>query len=349
MPLKLSILIDTYNHEKYIDAAIRSVLAQEGLGQTELDIIVVDDGSTDKTGEIVQSFVDKLRYYRKPNGGQASAFNFGIPLCQGDVICFLDGDDWWYPNKLRAVKEVFERNPAVCAVGHSFREADEVAGDSVIVGPATLINIDFSLPNSIDLFHKFCCCLGTSRLAMRRSAARAVLVIPQELVFEADEYMFTLLPCIGQVIILPDALTYYRIHGANLYQGSRSLAPTHKDNSRLWKRAAIYGCLAKQLPVELAKRGSDLLLINRLLGPVEVQASRLKLMTRGGTPLENFRSERRAAAVDERSDSLNSRIVLWMSLGLAIMLPPKCYFRIREIYSGLLRRGRSRSVARGSA
>src|SRR5262245_53510314 len=103
MSLSVSVLIDTFNHEKYIAAAIRSVLSQGGVDVTALDVIVIDDGSTDRTGEIVQSFGEALRYYRKPNGGQASAFNFGIPLCRADIICFLDGDDWWHPRKLRMV------------------------------------------------------------------------------------------------------------------------------------------------------------------------------------------------------------------------------------------------------
>src|SRR5262249_41520764 len=128
MSISLSVLIDTYNHEKYIEAAIKSVLAQEGLGNKPLEIVVIDDGSTDKTAEIVRSFGSVLRYYYKPNGGQASAFNFGIPLCHGEIICFLDGDDWWHPHKLKAVLRVFEENAGLCGVGHAIEEVDEIGG-----------------------------------------------------------------------------------------------------------------------------------------------------------------------------------------------------------------------------
>src|SRR6478736_5172049 len=106
-PNSVSVLIDTYNHEKYIGTAIRSVLQQEELGDTALEIIVVDDGSTDRSEEVIRSFGKLVRYYYKPNGGQASAFNFGIPLCSGEIICFLDGDDWWHPKKVRTVLEAF--------------------------------------------------------------------------------------------------------------------------------------------------------------------------------------------------------------------------------------------------
>src|SRR6185369_7828041 len=117
----------------------------------------------------------------------------------------------------------------------------------------------------------------------------------EKLVFEADEYMFTLLPTMGEVVILPEALTFYRIHGNNLFQGSRARPLEYKVDERLVKRASIYECLSKRLPVELRKRGFDGALLDILMGPVEVEASRLKLRTSGGSVFENFRSERRAA------------------------------------------------------
>jgi Glycosyl transferase family 2 len=338
MSVALSVLIDTYNHEKYIHAAIASALTQEGLDGVEVDIVVVDDGSTDKTGEIVRSFGDVLRYHYKPNGGQASALNLGIPLCRGDIICFLDGDDWWHPRKLKTVLEAFHKNPTTCGVGHSIVEVDEVGGNVIKIGPPDPVSIDFASRDSIALFHRYACCLGTSRLAMKRWAALELLNVPQKLVFEADEYLFTLLPTLGEVTILSEALTYYRIHGANLYQDSRTSPMNYEIDPRLFKRASIYDCLSQQLPIELRKRGCDLSVIDLLLGPVQVQASRLKLATLGGTSLENFKSERRAAEVTERNSGVASKLVLWMSLGLALLLPPKWYFRLRHKYSNYLLR-----------
>src|SRR5437588_228384 len=107
MITSVSVLIDTFNHEKYIEAAIGSVLQQENLGKATVEVIVVDDGSTDRTRELVHGFGNRVKYYFKPNGGQASAFNFGIPLCTGEIICFLDGDDWWHQRKVRTVLDAF--------------------------------------------------------------------------------------------------------------------------------------------------------------------------------------------------------------------------------------------------
>jgi len=92
----VSVLIDTYNHERFIEQAILSVLEQDFPG-SDREILVVDDGSQDSTPQIVAKFAPQVRLIRKANGGQASAFNAGIPECQGEIVAFLDGDDWWAP------------------------------------------------------------------------------------------------------------------------------------------------------------------------------------------------------------------------------------------------------------
>src|SRR5437879_495363 len=100
----VSVLIDTYNHERFIEEAIVSVLEQD-FPASEREIIVVDDGSTDRAPAVIRKFEPQIRLLRKQNGGQASAFNVGIPECTGEIVAFLDGDDWWAPGKLRAVAD----------------------------------------------------------------------------------------------------------------------------------------------------------------------------------------------------------------------------------------------------
>src|ERR1700746_342123 len=119
-----SVLIDTYNHERFIEQAILSVLAQD-VAEGEREIIGVDDGSTDRTAEIVRRFEPRVRLIRKTNGGQASAFNAGIPACSGVGIACLDGDDWWAPEKLRTVAEVFATDDAIGVIGHGIVESFE--------------------------------------------------------------------------------------------------------------------------------------------------------------------------------------------------------------------------------
>src|ERR1700678_1027836 len=94
MKPKVTVLIDTYNHERFIEEAIVSVLEQD-FPRSEVDILVVDDGSTDRTPEIVRKFEPHVRLLRKANGGQASAFNVGIPEARGEIVAFFYRGDLW--------------------------------------------------------------------------------------------------------------------------------------------------------------------------------------------------------------------------------------------------------------
>ena len=102
----ITALIDTYNYGTFIEEAIESVLAQ-GFPNGSLEILVVDDGSTDDTRERVARYGDKVKYMYKLNGGQASAFNFGIARANGEYVALLDADDYWLPTKLQKVMEAF--------------------------------------------------------------------------------------------------------------------------------------------------------------------------------------------------------------------------------------------------
>src|SRR5260370_12257334 len=94
-----------------MEEAVESALAQDFPAE-QREILVVDDGSTDDTHERLRKYGEAIRYLRKPNGGQASAFNFGFEHARGEVIALLDADDVWLPAKLRRVHEEFARHPA---------------------------------------------------------------------------------------------------------------------------------------------------------------------------------------------------------------------------------------------
>src|ERR1700751_4394876 len=119
----VTVLIDTYNHESYIEEAILSVLGQD-FPRAEMEILVLDDGSTDRTPEIVRKFAPEVRLIQKPTGGQASAFNAGIHEATGEIVAFLDGDDWWAKEKLSVVTNYLGARPHVGIVGHGIYEFD---------------------------------------------------------------------------------------------------------------------------------------------------------------------------------------------------------------------------------
>lgn len=110
-PMKelISVIIPVYNGECFLGEAIESVLAQT---YRPLELIVVDDGSTDRTSEIARSY-PQITYIRQPNGGAASARNRGIQAARGEYLAFLDSDDVWLPGKLTLQMEAFEADPTL--------------------------------------------------------------------------------------------------------------------------------------------------------------------------------------------------------------------------------------------
>lgn len=109
---RVDIIIPTYNREKYLREAINSVLNQT---YQDYKIIVIDDGSTDNTREIMEKYVtnypNRIKYFYQMNKGPSAARNKGIAASQAMFIAFLDSDDMWYPEKLEVQISFLERNP----------------------------------------------------------------------------------------------------------------------------------------------------------------------------------------------------------------------------------------------
>lgn len=105
---KVSVIIPSFNCELYIAETISSVLNQT---HKDIEVIVVDDGSTDRTREIVASFGAPVRLIAQENSGRCAARNRGIREASGEFICLLDHDDYWYPEKLSAQLAAFEKYP----------------------------------------------------------------------------------------------------------------------------------------------------------------------------------------------------------------------------------------------
>lgn len=111
-----------FNHAQYIDKAIASALAQTW---QDFELTVVDDGSTDATGQVVSQFGSPVRYIYQQNRGQGGARNRGIASARGEFVCFLDDDDLWEPEYLATAISVFERQPDTDALYTGFRLIDD--------------------------------------------------------------------------------------------------------------------------------------------------------------------------------------------------------------------------------
>lgn len=105
-----SVIIPAYNTETTLARAIDSVLAQSYPAQ---EIIVVDDGSTDRTPDVAARYGGKVRYIRQDNAGVSSARNQGAQAASGDWLAFLDADDWYYPDRLRLHSEWIQEDASL--------------------------------------------------------------------------------------------------------------------------------------------------------------------------------------------------------------------------------------------
>jgi len=120
----VSVVVATYNMGHYLPNAVGSALAQT---YPNVEVIVVDDGSTDDTAAVIQPFLadPRVRYISKPNGGQASAKNLGIRQARGEFVAFLDSDDAWTTDKLALQVPLFLASPRVGVVYARYVEVDE--------------------------------------------------------------------------------------------------------------------------------------------------------------------------------------------------------------------------------
>lgn len=120
---KVSVVIPTYNRAHIVGEAIQSVLAQT---YTNLEVIVVDDGSTDDTDACVGRLADpRVRYLKRPHAGVSATRNAAIAVATGELVSFLDSDDLWKPDKLQAEVAFLARHPEVHAVFSDLEKVDD--------------------------------------------------------------------------------------------------------------------------------------------------------------------------------------------------------------------------------
>jgi glycosyltransferase involved in cell wall biosynthesis len=228
----VSILINNYNYGQYLAAAIDSALNQT---YAHLEVIVVDDGSTDGSRAIIASYGDRIVAIYQPNQGQASAFNTGFARSRGEIICFLDADDLFLPYKVATIVPAFQANASqpdtnIGWVFHpqQFFQADPPPDDDRphIAAPAVCRNItalirrgklgnpfDFPIP-------------ATSAVCFRRELLQRILPMPEgEGISLSDSYIKFVALGLSSGVTINQALTRQRIHGQNAFTG--------KDDRRL--------------------------------------------------------------------------------------------------------------------
>jgi len=318
----VSVLIDTYNHERFIEQAIVSVLEQD-FPAKEREIIVVDDGSTDRTSEIVKEFEPRVRLLRKENGGQASAFNAGIPECKGEIIAFLDGDDWWAPGKLQAVAETMASDMSIGLIGHGITEVfSDGREHTELLREVPRFRIDsVEGARTFRLRKSF---LGTSRMTFRSDVLRRIGSAPEALRIEADEYLFTLAGLYSDVLILRESLTFYRVHESNAFHISDGSVLT------LRKKQQVLDALAELLKKELAEHRLPSHIARIVVDSIETEANLIRLSIDRGFPWETVGTELRNYRIMHENASFAHLIFKGLTLIPACIMSSRLYYSLRQ-------------------
>jgi glycosyltransferase involved in cell wall biosynthesis len=235
----VSVLITTYNYGRFVGEAIESVLSQD-FPPDRFEILVVDDGSTDDTQERVKKYSERIRYFYKPNGGQAAALNYGIARACGEIVALLDADDLFMPGKVKRIAETFEKDAGLGMVYHRllewYAQTDERRERS-------FSPISGDLLKAPDRFLSYAS-EPASCVSFRRSVLTRLLPIPEEIRMLGDCYLVTLTPFLSPILAIPEFLALYRIHGSNSYGADeRDLSlEVHKRRLRMWRVATDAMC-----------------------------------------------------------------------------------------------------------
>lgn len=212
--LLASIVINNYNYGHFLPDAIASALNQT---YANVEVIVVDDGSTDQSHDIIASYGDRIIPVLKTNGGQASAFNAGFAASRGDIICFLDADDVFLPHKLADIVSIFRSDADLGWCFHPLTLVNE-QGKTLLefvhkkpsheVDVRAQIRLKGKLPFDPP---------ATSGLCFRRSLLQQILPMPDAIRITSDNYLKFMAVALSKGFSLNQNLACQRVHGTNAY------------------------------------------------------------------------------------------------------------------------------------
>lgn len=220
--LAVDILINNYNYAAFVGDAVESALAQT---YTPLNVIVVDDGSTDQSREILEAYKKRIDLLLKDNGGQASALNAGFARSSADIVIFLDADDLLKPGAAASAARAFAACPEAAKVQYRMEVIDELGRPRGSTRPPLHVPLPQGDVRRAELVFPFdLAWAATSGNAFRADLVRRIMPIP-ELEFAAcpDWYLVHLTALLGSVVSLDEVAASYRVHAYNSYaaRGSR--------------------------------------------------------------------------------------------------------------------------------
>jgi hypothetical protein len=210
----ISVVIPNYNYARYLGAAVDSALGQT---HSELEVIVVDDGSTDDSREILAGYGDRVRVLLQENAGQLAAVNAGVAASRGEIVCLLDSDDVFLAEKVARVEEAFRRAPSPSLVYH---QVQTVAADgrTELGNPMPRGVWSGDIRERVERAGGFWSHPTTSALSFSRAFLERVMPLPSAV---SGPYVDTFLASIaafsGPVVGIAQPLALFRLHGENTW------------------------------------------------------------------------------------------------------------------------------------
>lgn len=208
----VTIIINNYNYEKYIAEAVDSALNQD---YPNLEVVVVDDGSTDASRMIIDSYGDHIAKVYKPNGGQSSAFNEGLRHALGEIVLFLDSDDLLDPTAVSEIVRSFD-DPKVVCVRWRLRYVTEHGDDMQRTNPPLGVSVpEGNLASWVQENGWRYLTPPTSGNAFRKSCLESFFPIPDPIRRCSDVYLFGNVAVRGELMFIDKILGSYRQHTQN--------------------------------------------------------------------------------------------------------------------------------------
>jgi glycosyltransferase involved in cell wall biosynthesis len=221
----VSIIITSYNYGRYLRQCIDNALAQTYANR---EVIVIDDGSSDDSPQIIRTYGDRIRAVLKPNEGPASSWNLGFTLSRGQFVLFLDSDDALLPTAIDRALPLFD-SPGVVRVQWPLHQIDADGRRTGGFIPGTELHEgdlrDALLRNGPASYVS----APTSGNLWRRSFLDQVLPVPPQFKLMCDAYLMTMSPLHGAIRFLPEPQALYRTHGKNDYHGMSFLPRLERD------------------------------------------------------------------------------------------------------------------------
>jgi peptidoglycan/LPS O-acetylase OafA/YrhL len=215
----VSVIINNYNYDRYLARSIESALAQT---YRRTEVIAVDDGSTDGSRNVIRSYQRVVPVFKDANGGQGSALNAGFRASHGEIVIFLDADDYLEPGAVARVVSAWR--PGTAKAQYRLAMVD-ATGDIVDLFPPRDTRFDSGDVVPLLLRRGRYQTAVMSGNAFAREVLERILPMPEaEFRISADGYLVTLAPLLGAVLSIEEPLGVYRLHDGNAWAMSESAA-----------------------------------------------------------------------------------------------------------------------------